>query len=174
MRFISLLPLAALLFTGCLGYHLGPVKPKYMAGFNSVSIPTFKNNTLRDRVEVMLANALIKQIQQDGTYQVKDSDDADVIIKGTLTNVGRAPARSVFGNVLLTEEYLLVVRCRFDAYKRSTGELIDHRELQGQTTFFVNGSVSIAADVNSQERQALPLAAEDLMIRYVSLLTEGW
>jgi hypothetical protein len=174
MRLISFLPLAALLFSGCLGYHLGPVKPKYMAGVNSVAVPTFKNNTLHDRVEVMLANALIKQIQQDGTYQVKDTDDADVIVRGVLINVGRSPTRSVFGNVLLTEEYALILRCRFDAYKRSTGQLIDHREVQGQTTFFVNGSVSIAADVNSQERQALPLAAEDLMVRYVSLLTEGW
>ena len=174
MRFAFLLPLAAVFFSGCLGYQIGPVKPKFMYGVNSVAVPNFKNNTLRARVEVMLADSLIKQIQQDGTYQVKSEDDADVIIKGTLMNVIRAPSKSVFGNVLLTQEYSLTVRCRFDLFKRSTGQLIDHREVQGQTTFFAAGSESIAADINSQDRQALPLAAEDLMVRYVSLLTEGW
>ena len=174
MRFTFLLPLAALFVSGCMGYHIGPVKPKFMAGINSVAVPTFKNSTLRARVEVMLADSLIKQIQQDGTFQVKDEDDADAIIKGTLMAVGRAPARSVFGNILLTEEYNLIIRCRFDVYKRSTGQLIDHREIQGQTTFFVSGSNSISVDLNTQDRQALPLAAEDLMVRYVSLLTEGW
>jgi len=174
MRFIFLVPLAALLCSGCMGYQLGPVKPKYMTGIKSIAVPNFKNNTLRARVEVMLADSLIKQIQQDGTYEIKDEDDADAIVKGILITVGRSPSRSVFGNVLLTEQYNLIIRCRFEVYKRSTGQLIDHREVQGQTTFFAAGSESIAADINSQDRQALPLAAEDLMVRYVSLLTEGW
>jgi hypothetical protein len=174
MRFVFLFPLAALFLSGCLGYQIGPVKPKYMYGINSIAVPNFKNNTLRARVEVMLADSLIKQIQQDGTYQVKSEDDADAIVKGTLMNVIRAPSKSVIGNVLLTSQYSLTVRCRFDVFKRSTGQLIDHRDMGGSTTFFVVGSESIAADVNLQERQALPLAAEQLMVSYVSYLTEGW
>jgi outer membrane lipopolysaccharide assembly protein LptE/RlpB len=174
MRFAVFLPLIAFFLAGCAGYHLGPVKPKYMTGISTVAVPSFKNDTLRARVEVLLANALIKQIQQDGTYKVTDGNDADVVIKGTLQQVTRSPSRSVFGNVLLTEEYNLILRCRFQVFKRATGVLLDEREVQGQTTFFVNGSENIAADVNSQERQALPLAAEDLMVRYVSLLSEGW
>jgi outer membrane lipopolysaccharide assembly protein LptE/RlpB len=174
MRFTFLLPMAALFLSGCMGYHLGPVKPKYMVGIDSIAVSTFKNDTLRARVEVMLADSLIKQLQQDGTFQVKDGNDADAIIKGTLQQVTRSPSRSVFGNVLLTQEYNLILRCRFQVFKRATGQLIDEREVQGQTSFFVNGSENIAADINSQERQALPLAAEDLMVRYCSLLTEGW
>lgn len=174
MRFVFFLPLAALFFSGCLGYQIGPVKPKYMYGIKSLAVPTFKNNTLRTRVEVMLADALIKQIQQDGTYEIKSEDEADAVVKGTLMNVIRAPSKSVFGNVLLTQQYNLTVRCRFDVFKRSTGELIDHRDLGGSTQFFVVGSESIAADVNLQERQALPIAAEQLMVGYVSYLTEGW
>jgi len=174
MRFAFLLPLVAFLFCGCAGYHIGPVKPKFMTGIKTVTVPTFKNDTLRSRVEVLLANSLIKQLQQDGTYKVVDGNEADVLVKGTLQAVTRAPSRSVFGNVLLTEEYTLILRCRFQVFKRDTGVLLDEREVYGQTTFFVTGSESIAADVNSQERQALPLAAEDLMVRYCSLLTEGW
>lgn len=75
---------------------------------------------------------------------------------------------------MLTTEYTLVLRCRFQVFRRSTGVLLDEREAVGQTSFFVNGSESIAADVNTDERQALPAAAEDLMVRYVSLLSEGW
>ena len=174
MKFALFLPLAAFFLCGCAGYHLGPVKPRYMAGINTVTVPSFKNDTLRPRVEVLLANALIKQIQQDGTYRVTDGNDADAIIRGTVQQISRSPSRSVFGNVLLTTEYTLVLRCRFQVFRRSTGVLLDEREAVGQTSFFVNGSESIAADVNTDERQALPAAAEDLMVRYVSLLSEGW
>ena len=161
MRFAFLLPLAAVFFSGCLGYQIGPVKPKFMYGINSVAVPSFKNNTLRARVEVMLADSLIKQIQQDGSLQVKSEDDADAVIKGTLMNVIRTPSKSVFGNVLLTQHH----DCWIVPY---------HCDMGGSTQFFVVGSESIAADVNLQERQALPLAAEQLMVSYVSYLTEGW
>lgn len=91
MKFALFLPLAAFFLCGCAGYHLGPVKPRYMAGINTVTVPSFKNDTLRPRVEVLLANALIKQIQQDGTYRVTDGNDADAIIRGTVQQISRSP-----------------------------------------------------------------------------------
>jgi len=38
----------------------------------------------------------------------------------------------------------------------------------------VSGSSAIQADVNNDERQAIPLAAEDLAVRLVSQISEGW
>jgi outer membrane lipopolysaccharide assembly protein LptE/RlpB len=174
MRIPFLLPLAALVLSGCAGYHLGPVKPKRMADIQSIAVPSFRNETLQTRVEVPLANALIKQFQQDGTYKIARENDADAVLHGTLDQIVRSPARSVTGNVLLTREYNLTLRCTYKVVKRSTGAILDQRTAFGQTSFFVSGSDAIAADVTQDERQALPLAAEDLAVRIVSQLSEGW
>jgi hypothetical protein len=58
------------------------------------------------------------------------------------------------------------------------------REASGNTSFFVGTggsneasaklSRTILADVTTDERQALPLAAEELATRLVSELSEGW
>jgi hypothetical protein len=174
MRFAILLPLVALLFGGCAGYKVGPIQPKFMEGVHTIAVPSFKNTTLEPRVEVPLATAIIKQIQQDGTYQVAGEQDADVIVKGTLERIQRHPARSVRGNVLLTKEYTLEVKCRFIMLNRVTGAIVDARTISGTSNFFVTGSADGSADVNQDERQAIPLAAEDMAIQFVSQISEGW
>ncbi len=174
MRLAFFLPLFALLFTGCAGYKIGPVQPKFMEGVRTLAVPSFRNNTLEPRVEVLLATAVIKQFQQDGTYQIVSEKDADAIIIGTLERIDRRPSRSVRGNTLQTKEYTLVLRCRFEVVNRVTGAIMDGRAITGTTSFFVTGSDSIASDVNQDERQALPLAAEDMAVQFVSQMSEGW
>jgi hypothetical protein len=164
----------ALLFSGCAGYHIGPIKPKFMADIHTLAVSSFKNDTLEPRVEVALANAVIKQFQQDGTYQIVTDKNADAILQGTLMDIRRSPARSVKGNVLATREYTLTLRCLMVLTNRVTGAIIDQRTVSGQTSFFVTGSDTVAADVNTDERQAIPLAAEDMAIQLVSQLSEGW
>jgi hypothetical protein len=174
MRFAFLLPLFAVLLNGCAGYHIGPVKPKFMAGINKLSIQAFRNDTLEPRVEVDLANAVINQFQQDGTFQIVDEKDADAYVECTLDQITRHPARSVIGNVLQTQEFTLTIRGRFYLKKRGTGLLLDQRAVIGQTSFYVSGSGSVAADVNQDERQAVPLAAQDMAVQLVSQYSEGW
>ena len=168
------LPLVALLLSSCAGYHVGPIKPTRMAKVTTIAVPSFKNDTLLPRVEVLLANAVIKQLQQDGTYQVVRDNEADAIFQGHLEQIIRRPSRSVRGNVLLTKEYTLTLRCTYDITDRVTGAVLDRRAAIGQTTFFVSGTDAIAADLTQDERQALPLAAEDLAKDIVSHLSEGW
>lgn len=174
MRLAFFLPVFALLLNGCAGYQIGPVKPKFMGEIRTLAVPTFKNNTLEPRVEVLLATALIKQFQQDGTYQIESEKSADAIVIGTLERIERRPSRSVRGNTLQTREYTLELRCRLEIVDRVTGAVIDGRAVTGVTSFFVSGSDSIASDVNQDERQAIPLAAEDAAVQYVSLVSEGW
>ncbi len=161
-------------FAGCAGYQLGPVKPKSMRQITTIAVPSFKNETLEPRVEVLLANAVIKQIQQDGTYRIAKDSDADAILECTVEEIVRRPARSVRGNVLQTREYTLVIRGRYRVLDRVNGTQLDGRSFSGQTSFFVTGTNNIAADVNQDERQAIPLAAEDMAVRLVSQISEGW
>ena len=174
MRFALLLPLAAVVFSSCAGYHVGPIKPTRMAAVNTIAVPSFKNETLLPRVEVLLANALIKQFQQDGTYNIARDNDADAIVQGRLEQIVRRPSRSVRGNVLLTREFTLTLHCRYDVTDRRTGAMLFTRTAAGQTSFFVSGTDPVAADLTQDERQAFPLAAEQLAKDIVSHLSEGW
>lgn len=168
-----LLTLAGAL-AGCAGYQIGPIKPKLMEKVQTIAVPTFKNDTLEPRIEVALASAIIKQIQQDGTYRVVRENEADAILEGTLLEIRRRPARSVRGNVLQTREYTLELRVRYSVKNRATGAEIEGRTITGSTSFFVSGSNTVAADVTQDERQAMPIAAEDLATRLVSQISEGW
>lgn len=175
LRFVRfVLPLLVLALGGCAGYQLGPIKPKTMRGVTTIAVPSFRNETLHPRVEVQMANTLIKQIQQDGTYRIADEKNADAILECTLLDIERRPSRSVQGNVLLSREYTLTLRVRYRVYNRVTGEDLESRSVTGTTSFFVSGSNARAADVLQDERQALPIAAEDMAVRLVSQISEGW
>ncbi|MEO6788268.1 MAG: LptE family protein [Chthoniobacteraceae bacterium] len=169
--------LAALLCVSC-GYHVGPVKPKRLEGVRRICVKNFKNETLQPRMEAMLASAVIKQLQLDGTYEVTDESRADAVLYGDLTKIDRTPARVVQGNVLQSSEYKLTLTCYYRLVTGRTGTVLDQRTVTGTTDFFVtagsSGSDITTADSARDERQAIPLAVEDLAIRISSLISEGW
>ena len=154
--------------SGCLGYHVGPVKPYYLRDVHTIAVPTFKNHTLVPRVEVLVTDTVIKQLQQDGTFQVASGDKADVTLEGSVDRINRLPARSVRGNVLATTEFSLGLVVKYSLVGRDGKPLAGPSQAVGSTSFFVS------SDVTTDERQALPLATEDLATRLVSQLSEGW
>ena len=118
-------------------------------------------------MEVLVTDTVIKQLQQDGTFRIASDGNADAILKGEITRIDRAPARSLRGNVLATSEFSLAMRVRYTLVGRD-GKSLTSGEAFGTTSFFVG------TDVTTDERQALPLATEDLATRLVSQLSEGW
>jgi hypothetical protein len=160
--------LLAVLLNGCAGYHLGPAKPAALSQIHSIAVPTFRNGTLVPRIEVLVTGTVIKQLQQDGTFRIANEANADAILKGEIVTVGRAPARSVRGNVLSTTEFNLTVRVSYSLVGRDGKPLGIAGSAAGSTSFFVG------TDVSTDERQALPLAAEELAVHLVSQLSEGW
>jgi hypothetical protein len=159
---------ACLCLTACLGYHIGPVKPYYLRDVHAIAIPTFENNTLIPRIEVLVTDTVIKQFQQDGTFQIASNENADVILKGEISRITRSPARSVRGNVLATSEFNLVVHLKYKLIGHDGKPIGAPGEVSGTTSFFVG------TDVVTDERQALPLATEELANHLVSQLSEGW
>jgi hypothetical protein len=153
---------------GCLGYHVGPVKPYYLRDVHTIAVPTFKNQTLVPRIEVLVTDTVIKQLQQDGTFRIANGDDADATLTGEISRISRLPARSVRGNVLATTEFNLALSVKYALTGRDGKQLVPPTTTLGQTSFFVS------SDVTSDERQALPLATEDLATRLVSQISEGW
>ena len=171
---------ACFVLSGCLGYHIGPVKPYYLRDVHTIAVPTFKNKTLVPHIEVLVTDTVIKQLQQDGTFQIARGDDADATLTGEISQIRRLPARSVRGNVLATTEFSLALAVRYNLTGRGGQPLGAQGEAVGTTSFFVSvannttGSGNIVSDVTTDERQALPLATEDLATRLVSQLSEGW
>jgi outer membrane lipopolysaccharide assembly protein LptE/RlpB len=165
--------------SGCLGYHIGPAKPNYLRDVHTIAVPTFENKTLLPRIEVLVTDTVIKQFQQDGTYRITSGDKADATLKGEIIRVARSPARSVVGNVLATSEFNLTMRVKYKLVGPDGKPLSPPGEVVGTTSFFVSNTLSannqeVLGDVTADERQALPLASEELANHLVTQLSEGW
>ena len=131
------------------------MQPYYLRSVHSIAVPTFENKTLIPRIAVLVTDTVIKQFQQDGTYRIAGDDQADAILKGEITRITRAPARSLRGNVLATTEFSLALRVRYTLVDGRTDKaLTSPTDVIGTTSFFVGN------DITSDEEQALPLAAE--------------
>jgi len=160
--------IACFALNGCLGYHIGPAKPNYLRDVRAIAIPTFENKTLLPRIEVLVTDTVIKQFQQDGTYRIVSGEKADATLKAEISRVSRSPARSVVGNVLATSEFNLSMHVKWRLVGPDGKNLGPPGEVVGTTSFFVG------SDVTTDERQALPLATEELANRLVTQLSEGW
>jgi len=158
---------AGVLLAGC-GYHLGEIRPTPMRSVQTLAVQTFKNNTYRPRLEVLMADALIRSLQVDGTYQITSENRADAIVYGTLTQVSRIPIRSALSNVLQTLEYRLSIVIEYEVQDRITGAILMQGSVTGTTTFFPTG------DLVTDERQALSVAAQRASDNLTRILTEGW
>ena len=155
-------------FAGCAGYTLGPTPPTFMRGIHRVAVPIFKNVTIASDIQAIATTTVIKQIQQDGTYEVTGVDQADAVVLGTIGSVERTKARSLQGNVLASSEFNLRVDIDFKIERPNTSQLLGQRLVEGTTSFFVGNDTAV------QENQAVPLAVEDAAIQFVSFLSEGW
>jgi hypothetical protein len=160
--------LVSLGLSGCLGYQIGPVKPNYLSDVHTLAVPTFKNSTIMPRIEVLVTGTVIKQLQQDGTFEIVNEHNADAVLEGEIVRITRSPARSVRGNVLATAEFSLSLHVKYKLVGRDGQQIGPNFESTGSTNFFVS------TDVQTDERQAFPLAAEELATRLVSQLGEGW
>jgi hypothetical protein len=154
--------------SGCLGYHIGPAKPYYLRDVHTIAVPTFQNHTLIPRIEVLVTDTVIKQLQQDGTFKIAADGEADATLEGDIVQITRAPARSVRGNVLKTTEFAMTMRLKYRLVARNGSDLVSSANTIGRTSFFVS------SDPTTDERQALPLATQDLATRLTTQLTEGW
>ena len=139
-------------------------------------------------MEVLVANALIRQLQQDGTYKITSERDADATVEGLIERIERVPARGVRkdGNTpadfYQTSEFTLNLVLRVKAVEKNSGKTLLSKNFSGKSSFFVsigspttlNNVNTRTADVNRDEHQALPQAVEDAAVQITSYLSEGW
>ena len=145
-----------------------------MSDVRNIAIPSFKNLTLEPRMEVIFANTLAKQIQQDGTYKITPEEESDVILQGTVVRIDRTPARGLRTNFFQTTDFNLTLTLEIKITDRRNGKILAKRSITGNTSFFVSSANARTSDVNKDERQAIPLAAEDAAVKIVTFLADGW
>jgi outer membrane lipopolysaccharide assembly protein LptE/RlpB len=168
MKYSVVATLAAILILSGCGYKLGEIRPTPMRSVRSLSVPTFKNNSYESRIEVMFADTLVKRLQQDGSYSIVNSDQADAILNCTITSIDRGALRSVQNNVLATSEFGLTVRVLYTIIDQNTGATLMSGRVEGRASFFSGN------DLQTVERQALSNAAADLANNIAAQVTEGW
>lgn len=161
--------LAALALSGCAGYRVGNVSGRDLQGVRSVYVPVVKNASLEPDLQVVATNCIIRRFNTDGTLEVNQTGNADSELDVTIVNVRRTPIRSSTSDVLLTAQYQLTIDATATYVNRRLGrKMFENVSVTGETTFFTQ------SDIQEGERQALPLAAEDLGTNVVKLITEGW
>ncbi len=139
-----------------------------MKGVHRIAVPIFKNITIAPDIQTLATTTVIKQIQEDGTYEITGVDEADAIVVGTIESVERTKARSLQGNVLASSEFSLRITIEFRIERPNTSQLMAQKSIEGDTNFFVGNDTAV------QEREAIPLAVHDAAVQFVSFLSEGW
>jgi outer membrane lipopolysaccharide assembly protein LptE/RlpB len=172
MKKTALLLTLLLSLSGC-GYHLGEIKPTPMRRVTTIAVPSFKNETLLPRVEAQTADAVAKQFQQDGTYRIESSDQADAILEGTIVSVERQPMRVFANNVLQTSEFELTVTVNYRVLDRITGAVLMEGKAVGVTPFFTEAD-RVNSDLVTNENMNYPIAAQRMAEKLVGKVAEGW
>lgn len=164
-----LLVIGVTFFTGCSGYRLGNIGGTEIQGVQTIFVPVVKNESYEPGLQVMSTNAIIRRFENDGTLQTVKSSGADSELHVTIKKVQRTGTRSDRNNIIRTAEYDVEIIAEVSYTNRRLGKKIfEGKEVRGKTAYYVQN------DNQESERQALPLAAEDLAYNIVKLVVEGW
>jgi len=157
--------LLVVLLTGCAGYQLGPTGGRQAGGLTIQVNPIF-NKTVEPRLSEAVGVALRKRLQQDGTYRLNTSGEGDIIVNGTILEYRRSEVSFVPDDTLTPQDYQVQIIAQITARERVGGRVILDRKVMGRTT------LRVGPDLTSSERQAIPLAAEDLARNAASLIVD--
>jgi hypothetical protein len=161
--------LAALACSGCAGYRVGNISGRNLQGVRSVYVPVAKNASLQPDLQVTVTNAIIRRFNDDGTLEVNQDPDADSELDLTITDVHNTAIASSTSDIYVTAQYQVIITATATYVNRKLGrKIFENVTVSGSTSFFTQ------ANIQEGERQALPLAAQDLAKNAVKLVTEGW
>lgn len=157
-----------LTLSSCAGYQLGGQKPSHLASVTKLAVPTFENLTLEPRLNSLVTNAIIKQLQNSGGYEIVSLENAEAVLEGQVVNVDRSQFRSDRRNVLRTSQLLL--RLRADYVIKETGSnTVIHRGRASSDSYTI-----LDSNIQNSEAQALEDASQRLALNVAADLTEGW
>ncbi len=170
MKSFLWLPVLTLL-CACANYKMGSTpKGGGMEDIRVLYVPTAVNQTDETAVPGPVTNAILQEIDRDGTFRHARKDEADAILEVTVKKIERSPIQQSVEQYLTTLQYQLTITLEYRVYSmKDKREVIPKTATSGFTTFFVQG------DQTESQRQALPLAAQNAAQNLVtSLANRGW
>ncbi len=166
---IVTLTLGTWMFTGCAGYRVGSIAGAELQGVRSIWVPPVRNKSLEPALPGLATNAIRRRIDNDGTLENTSDAQADAVLEVTITRIERDPVRNARNDVLLAAQYDVKIHAVATLTNRRLGrKIFENRPVSGRTHYYLQ------ADSQEVERQAMPLATEDLAQHVVSMVTEGW
>ncbi len=152
------------LLSGC-GYRFGTSLPP---GIRTVHIKPFANRSDEPDLENAATRATISEFIRDGTLQVVDASNADVVLHGSITEYSLVDLVYDEDTSATPEEYRLILTAQIKLVDTSTEKVMLETIINGDADFF------IGADLTSAKREALPEAADDLARNIVDAVVEYW
>ena len=158
--------LALFFIAGCAGYRVGPTNGQ-SAGARTVEVIPFQNQTVEPRWIDVVTRSVRKELQRDGTYRLAGSSGGEIVIEGTLVRFVRQHLSFQARDILTPRDYRVVLTAHVVAREKQGGRILLDREVSGKST------VRVGSDLESAERQAMPLIADDLAHNVTALLVDG-
>jgi hypothetical protein len=169
MRLLVRLPaclLALVVAGGCAGYRVGPVNGG-RAGGKSIQVVPFVNRTTEPRLGDAATAALRRELQRDATFRLATGEAGDVVVAGEIVQYTRVGISFLPSDVITALDYRLSMTARVTARERATDKVLFDRSVTGNTL------ARVTTELQSAEREALPLLAGDLAGQITSLLADG-
>jgi len=189
--------LFSLFLSGCAGYQFGDAKSASLAGIEKLHVPPFKNLTLEPRLSSLVTNAVLKDIQSDGTFQISTRSNCDAVLVGQIKQIKKSQLRADRTDTLKSQELSVYLTVEYYLEDPVSGARIGEvaggekaadsnwgdsksddagfsKSRQGVVVGEAIQFISPAESFQVGERQDLALAAEDLSDKLVSQLANGW
>ena len=170
MKHLGLLSLCFLMI-GCANYKMGNTpKGAGLTNIRVLYVPTAQNETDETAVPGPVTNAILQEIDRDGTFRHARKDECDAILEVTVKKIERSAIRQSTEQFLSTLQFQLLLTLEYRLYDvKEKKEVFPKTLVIGTTTFFVQG------DQTESQRQALPLAAQSAAQNLVNALSNrGW
>jgi hypothetical protein len=166
-----LIALLSLALGACANYQMGSTpKSQGLKDVRVIYVPTVQNETDETDLPGIMTNAILQELDRDGTYRHARKDESDAILEVTIKKVERSAIRQSTEQFLTTLQFQLRVTVQYRLYNmKDKKDAIPNATVIGTTTFFVQG------DQTESQRQAYPLAAVSAAQAMVSsLANSGW
>jgi len=166
-----LLLLLSLCLGSCANYQMGSTpKKQELKDVRVIYVPTVQNETDETDLPGIMTNAILQELDRDGTYRHARKDESEAILEVTIKKVERSAIRQSTEQFLTTLQFQLLVTVQYRLYNmKEKKDAIPNSIVIGTTTFFVQG------DQTESQRQAYPLAAVSAAQAMVSsMANSGW
>jgi Lipopolysaccharide-assembly len=165
------LGLLAFILCSCASYKMGSTpKAEGLTDVRVLYVPTVQNETDETAIPGIVTNALLQEIDRDGTFRHARKDESDASLEITVKKIERVSIRQSTEQFLTSLQYQLILTMEYRLYNmKEKKEIIPPTLVKGTTTFFVQG------DQTESQRQALPPAAINAAQNLITAISSrGW